>query len=64
MAGTYFHRQALHVENLLMDNIFVERLADKIVGKLGFVPGALAGGASKAGQPIPPKFPREFRTIA
>ena len=33
-------KQALHVENLLMDNIFVERLADKIVGKLGFVPGA------------------------
>lgn len=52
-------KQALHVENLLMDNNFVERLADKVVGKLGFVPGTLGGGgASKpaaAGQPIAPK---------
>ena len=32
-----------------MDNIFVERLADKIVGKLGFVPGPLFAGGKASG---------------
>jgi hypothetical protein len=37
-------KQALNMENLLMDNFFVERLAEKIVGKLGYTPPALGGG--------------------
>jgi len=42
-------KQKLSVENLLMDSIFVERLAEKIVGKLGFLPAGLGAQSSLGG---------------
>jgi hypothetical protein len=44
-------KQALSVENMLMDNYFVERLADKIVGKLGLPAGSFGRGGG--GGPVP-----------
>merc|ERR1719465_347315 len=48
-------KQALSVENMLMDNYFVERLADKIVGKLGLPAGSFGRGGGGGPAPVVPQ---------
>jgi hypothetical protein len=48
-------KQSLSVENMLMDNYFVERLADKIVGKLGLPAGSFGRGGGGGPVPVAPQ---------